>query len=70
MVENKICQNCWYYAPARITNKFLEDHVSLEYLPYCEFHNEFPAIKPDKTCENWESKKLKLISVIKTLYGV
>jgi len=69
-VENKICKNCWYYAPAPITNKFLEDHVSLEYSPYCEFHNEFPAITPDNTCENWESKKLKLISAIKTLYGV
>jgi hypothetical protein len=69
-VEKKICHNCWYYAPAPINNKFLEDHVSLECLPYCEFHTEFPAITPYNTCENWESRKLKLISVIKTLYGV
>ena len=69
-MENKICQNCWYYASAPITNKFFEDHVSLEYSGCCEFHNEFSDITPDKTCENWESKKLKLISVIKNLYGV
>jgi len=69
-VENKICHNCWYYASARINNKFLEDHVSLEYSPYCEFHTENPAIKPYNTCENWESKKMKLISVVKNLYGV
>ncbi len=69
-MENKICHNCWHYTPAPITNKFLEDHVSLECSPYCEFHNEFPITTPDNTCENWESKKLKLIRVIKTLYGV
>jgi hypothetical protein len=68
-VENKICQNCWYYAPAPITNKFLEDHVPLEYYPYCELHNELSAITSYNTCENWESKKLKLINVIKILYG-
>jgi len=69
-VENKICQNCWYYANAPNTNKFLENHVRLEYYPYCEFHNELSAVTPHNTCENWESKKLKLISVIKILYGV
>ena len=69
-MENKICQNCWYYAPAPITNKYHENHVAPEYSPYCEFHNEFPAIAPDNTCENWESNKSKLLSVIKTLYSV
>jgi len=69
-VENKICQNCWYYAPAPVKDNFFEDHVLLEYSPCCEFNNEFPPITPHNTCENWESKKLKLISVIKTLYGV
>jgi hypothetical protein len=69
-VENKICQNCWYYAPAPVTDKFFKDPESLEYSPYCEFNNEFSAITPDNICENWESKKLKLISVIKALYGV
>jgi hypothetical protein len=69
-VENKICQNCWYYAPTPIANKFIEDHVPLEYYPYCEFHNELTSITSDNTCENWESKKLKLINVIKNLYGV
>ncbi len=65
-MENKICQNCWYYTPAPITNKFLEDPVSLKDFPHCDLSAE----KPYNTCENWESKKLKLISVIKTLYGV
>ena len=69
-MENKICQNCWYYAPAPITDKFIENHVSLEYSPYCEFDNEFPSITPNNTCENWESKELKLLNVIKSLYGV
>jgi hypothetical protein len=69
-VENKICKNCWYYAPAPITNKLLEDHVPHEYYPYCELHNELSAVRSDKTCEDWESKKLKLINVIKILYGV
>jgi hypothetical protein len=69
-VENKICHNCWYYAPAPINNKFLENHASPKCLPYCEFHTKFPITTPDNTCENWKSKKLKLISVIKILYGV
>jgi len=69
-VENKICQNCWHYAPIPITNKFLKDNIATEHYPYCEFHDELPATAPDNTCENWESKKLKLISAIKILYGV
>ena len=69
-METKICQNCWYFAPAPLTKKFLEGHLPLESSPYCEFHNELPVITPDNTCEKWESKKLKLISAIKTLYGV
>lgn len=70
MVENKICHNCWYYAPAPTTNKFLEDHVSLECSPYCDLYNDFRSVKPDDTCENWESKMLKLIGIVKTLYGL
>jgi hypothetical protein len=69
-VENKICQNCWHYAPAPITDEPIEEHVSLKYSPYCEFDNEFPSITPNNTCENWESKELKLINGIKSLYGV
>jgi hypothetical protein len=69
-VENRICQNCWYYAPTPITNQFLEDSLPIESYPYCEFHNELSSIKPNHTCENWESKKLKLINVVKVLYGV
>ena len=69
-MENKICQNCWYYAPAPIIDKTIEKHVPLKYSPYCEFDNELPTITPNNTCENWESKELKLINVIKSLYGV
>jgi hypothetical protein len=69
-VENKICQNCWYFAPAPVADKFFEDHGSLEYSPYCELNNEFPVITPDNSCENWESKKIRLINVIRSLYGV
>ena len=69
-MENKICQNCWNYAPAPIENKFLEDRVPSESFPYCEIQKELSTITPNHTCENWESKKLKLISVIKILYGV
>jgi len=69
-VENKICQNCWYYAPDPVTDKHFEDQVSLEYSPNCEFNNKLPYITPDNTCKNWESNKLRLISVIKKLYSV
>jgi hypothetical protein len=69
-VDNKICHNCWNYAPAPDTKRFLEDHVSFECSPYCDFYKDFRSVKPDDTCENWESKMLKLISVVKTLYGL
>jgi hypothetical protein len=69
-VKSKICQNCWYYAPAPVNNKFLEDNVPHECYPYCELNHELSAITSGKTCEDWESKKLKLINVIKILYGV
>ena len=69
MVGNKICQNCWYYAPAPILNELLEDHVSLECSPYCDFNGDFRSVKPDDTCENWESKILKLIPAVKVLYA-
>jgi len=68
-VENKICQNCWYYLPATIPKEFLEDHVSLECSSYCDFNKDFRSVKPDETCENWESKILKLIPVVKILYA-
>ena len=69
MVENKICQNCWYYAPAPIPNDFLQDYVSLECPPYCDLNRDFRSVKPDDTCGNWESKILKLIPVVKVLYA-
>jgi len=68
-VENKICHNCWNYTPARTTDRLHEDNVPLECSSYCNFYNDFRSVKPDDTCENWESKILKLISVVKTLYS-
>lgn len=70
MVERKICYYCWYYAPDPTTNKILDDSKSVKEFPYCEFFKDFQPVKSDDTCKNWESKKLKLISVIKSLYGL
>jgi hypothetical protein len=70
MVERKICYNCWYYVHDPTTNKILDDPESVKKFPHCEFNNDFKSVRSDDTCENWESKKLKLISVIKTLYGL
>ena len=70
-MENKICHNCWYYTPdTAVAIKNFGDSESAKKIPHCEFYNDFPSVKSDETCENWESKKLKLISVIKTLYGL
>jgi hypothetical protein len=70
-LENKICHNCWYYTPDPVaTNKIFDDPESVKKIPLCEFYNDFTSVKSDDTCENWESQKLKLISVIKTLYGL
>jgi hypothetical protein len=69
-VKSKICYDCWYYVPDPTTNKIIDDSESVKKIPYCEFYNEFPSVKSDETCENWESKKLKLISIIKTLYDL
>ncbi len=68
MVDSKICYNCWHYAPEPLANKILDNSESVKKFPHCELYNDFPSVKPDDTCENWESKKLKLISVIKALY--
>ena len=70
-MEDKICHNCWYYTSntaAAIKN--FDDSESVKKIPHCEFYNDFPSVKSDETCEKWESKKLKLISVIKALYGL
>jgi hypothetical protein len=69
-VENKICHNCWYCIPNSTTAKKLDDPESVENIPYCELNSDFPPVKSDHTCENWESKKLNFINVIKTLYGL
>jgi len=69
MAGNKTCHNCWYCIPDSTTVKIYDGSESGENFPYCEFYSDFPPVKQDHTCENWESKKLKLISVIKTLYG-
>ena len=68
-MDNEVCYNCWNYVPDPTTNKILDDRESVKKIPHCEFYNDFPSVKSDDTCKNWESKKLKLISVIKTLYG-
>lgn len=70
IMESKICYDCWYYVPVPITNKILDDPESLKKFPHCEFNDDFSSVKPDDTCEKWESKKLRLISVVKTLYGL
>lgn len=68
--EIKLCENCWYYAHGPATDKTPDDPESENRNPYCEFLNDFSPVKPTDTCENWKSKKLELISVIKTLYGL
>ena len=62
-MENKICKNCWYYIPVPITNKFLDDSVSLKDFPYCEFDDDFHMVKPGDTCENWKSHRENLIRI-------
>jgi hypothetical protein len=69
-IEIKICRDCWYYKPAPAKNKILENPESANKFPCCDFYNNFSSVKPDDTCENWESNKLRLINVIKVLYGV
>lgn len=64
-MENKICENCWYYAPVPTTNKFLDDSVSLEDFPCCEFFEDFPVVKPNDTCENWKSHKDNLLRIVR-----
>lgn len=68
-MENKICQNCWNYIPAPVNNRLLEDPVSLGCSPCCDFNKDLQSVKPDDTCENWESKMLKLMPVVKFLYS-
>jgi hypothetical protein len=70
MEEIKICKNCWYYAHDPATDKILDDPESANKNHYCEFLNDLPSVNADDACENWESKKLKLISAIKSLYGL
>jgi hypothetical protein len=69
-MESKICYDCWYYVSDPTNNKTLDDPESAKTIPYCEFYNDFKPVKSDDACEHWESKKLKLIGVIKTLYGL
>lgn len=66
----KICKNCWYYMPSLSTSDILDDPKSSKKLPFCEFDNDVSSVNPDDTCENWESKKLELIKVIKTIYSL
>ena len=66
---NKTCHDCWYYVPGPTSNKILDESESEKMFPHCEFYNHFPPVKSDDKCENWESKMLKLIRVVKVLYS-
>lgn len=70
IVENKTCHDCWYFVSSHNDNKIFDGAESKKQFPYCEFYSDLPSVKPDDTCGNWESKKMKLINVIKTLYGL
>jgi hypothetical protein len=68
-VEIKICKNCWYYKPDPSPNEILAHPEAANKFPRCDFYNDLNSVKPDDTCENWESKMLKLIRVVKVLYS-
>jgi hypothetical protein len=68
-LESKICQDCWYYISDPTISKILDESKSVRKFPYCHFYNDNPSVKPDDSCENWESKKLKMIGAIKSLFG-
>jgi len=70
IVEKKTCNNCWYFSPAPATQKSYKASGSIEGSHCCEFHDDFFAVSPDNTCNNWKSNKESLISVIKVLYGI
>jgi len=55
IMEEKICENCCHYIPIPSTDKFLDDSVSIEDFPYCEFYDDFPKVKLHDTCSNWKS---------------
>jgi hypothetical protein len=69
-MENKICLDCWYYIPDPETSKILDESEPVTNFPYCQFYNDNPSAKPDDSCENWESKKFKMINTFKSLLGL
>ena len=69
-MESKICYSCWYYIPDAANNNILDGSEPAKIIPYCQFYNDHHSVKPDDSCENWESKKLRVISAIKGLYGL
>ena len=69
-MESKTCHDCWYYVSDPTTTKIFDDPESVKKFPHCEFYEDSPSVTPDETCENWESKRLKLIGIIKTLYDL
>jgi hypothetical protein len=69
-VESKICHYCWYYITDPTTSEIIDESEPVKIFPYCHFYNDNPSVKPDHSCENWASKKLRLISAIKGLYGL
>ncbi|HSQ86422.1 MAG TPA: hypothetical protein VLM43_17050 [Desulfobacterales bacterium] len=69
-METKICHDCWYYIPDPATSKILDESEVVTNFPYCHFYNDNPSAKPDDSCENWESKKFKMINAFKSLFGL
>ena len=68
-VEIKMCKECWYYKPDSTLNENLSHPESENKFPCCDFYNDLNSVKPDDTCENWENNKLRLVSIIRALYG-
>lgn len=65
IMEQKICENCCHYAPVPISNKFLDDSISIEDFPYCEFYDDFPKVKPKDTCASWKSRIENLKKIVR-----
>ena len=69
-METKICHDCWYYIPDPAMSNILDNSESVKIIPYCHFYAGYPSVKPEDSCENWESKKLKMINTFKSLLGL
>lgn len=70
MAKIKMCKDGWHYKPVPTPNAIPAHPEPTNKSACCDFYNDLNSVKPDDTCENWESNKLKLISIIKSLYGL